>query len=151
MGIVVALFVVVAAVSVALSLFLRRSPEYPDTQAPTATIEVTPDPQDTAAAVEPTPPETAVPREGGTTPPGAAPSRPGREYTIVEVLPKNFIPAVNFPYFYDAEEAGDVYDDDELIIGLDLGGERRAYSVPYLSGREIVNDTVGEVKVAVTW
>ena len=155
LGVVGAVFILVVAAAAALSLFQRGSPDTPDTQAQTAVIEDTPipdaSPADTVA--DTTPPETPAPREEAARAiaPGAAPSRPDREYTIVEILPKNFIPAIRFPYFYDAEEAAAVYDDGELVIGLSIGGEHRAYSVPYLSGREIVNDTVGGVKVAVTW
>jgi hypothetical protein len=50
-----------------------------------------------------------------------------------------------------AEEADGAYDDDELIMGVEFNGDARAYSIPLLSSHEIVNDTVGGVKIAVTW
>ena len=40
---------------------------------------------------------------------------------------------------------------DELVIGVEIDGDARAYSIPYLSGHEIVNDTVAGRKIAVTW
>ena len=40
--------------------------------------------------------------------------------------------------------------DSELVIGVSVGGEHRAYSVPYLCRREIVNDVIGGKPVAVT-
>jgi hypothetical protein len=40
---------------------------------------------------------------------------------------------------------------DEMVIGVEINGDRRAYSVPLLSSHEIVNDVVGGKKVAVTW
>jgi hypothetical protein len=49
------------------------------------------------------------------------------------------------------EEADEWYDDDELVIGVEIDGDARAYSIPYLSGHEIVNDTVAGRKIAVTW
>ena len=42
-------------------------------------------------------------------------------------------------------------DSDELVLGLSINGDSRAYSVPMLSSHEIVNDTVGGRKIAVTW
>ena len=153
LAIVGAVFVVVLAVAVALSLFQRPPP---GTQPQTAATDATPAPDlSPTAAVEPTP-ETPAPLEqvdqaAGAAAPGADPNRLDRDYTIVEILPKNFIPAIKYPYFYEVEDAVGIYSDEELVIGLSIGGEHRAYSVPYLSGREIVNDTVGGVKVAVTW
>ena len=73
------------------------------------------------------------------------------EYTIVTLLPRDAIPAIDNPEFYSPEEADEFYSPDELIIGVEFEGEARAYSVPFLSGHEIVNDTVGGRKIAVTW
>jgi hypothetical protein len=86
-------------------------------------------------------------------PPG---SNPGSdpvddELEIVTLLPKDGIPSIDNPVFLSAEEADLEYDPDELIIGVQFNGEARAYSIPLLSGHEIVNDTVGGVKIAVTW
>ena len=41
--------------------------------------------------------------------------------------------------------------DDELVIGVSIDGDHRAYSVPHLSRHEIVNDVVGGRPIAVTW
>ena len=73
------------------------------------------------------------------------------DYTIVTLLPRDAIPAIDNPRFLSAAEADEFYDPDELIIGVELDGDARAYSIPLLSGREIVNDTVGGRKIAVTW
>ena len=40
---------------------------------------------------------------------------------------------------------------DELVLGLSINGESKAYSIPMLSSHEIVNDVVGGVPLAVTW
>ena len=37
------------------------------------------------------------------------------------------------------------------FLGVEFNGDARAYSVPLLSSHEIVNDTVGGVKISVTW
>ncbi len=73
------------------------------------------------------------------------------EYEIITLLPPDGIPAIDNPQFLGAEEAWDFYDPDELVIGVEFNGDARAYSIPHLSSHEIVNDTVGGVKIAVTW
>ncbi len=73
------------------------------------------------------------------------------DYEIVTLLPRDGIPAIDNPQFVSASEADGAYDPDELILGVEFNGDARAYSVPLLSRHEIVNDTVGGVKLAVTW
>jgi hypothetical protein len=70
---------------------------------------------------------------------------------IVTLLPQDGIPAIDEPQFLSAEEADSEYAPDELVIGVNYEGDARAYSIPFLSGHEIVNDTVGGKKIAVTW
>ena len=69
---------------------------------------------------------------------------------VVEVLPKDAIPAIDQPVFVDADQA-DFMRDDELIIGVASGGEAKAYSTWLLDGHEIVNDHIGSTPIAVTW
>lgn len=75
----------------------------------------------------------------------------GRDLRIVTLLPKDAIPAIFDPQFLSADEADEYYDPNELILGVEINGDARAYSIPLLSGREIVNDIVGGRKIAVTW
>lgn len=70
---------------------------------------------------------------------------------IVTLLPRDGIPAIDNPKFLSAGEADDEYAPEELVIGVNYDGDARAYSIPFLSSREIVNDTVGGKKIAVTW
>lgn len=88
-------------------------------------------------------------------PPAAAPERISAnkyaDYELVTLLPRDAIPAIDNPQFLSASEANEFYDADELVIGVEFNGDARAYSVPFLSNHEIVNDTVGGVKIAVTW
>ena len=42
-------------------------------------------------------------------------------------------------------------DDDDLVLGVEIGGESRAYPVGTLNGREMVNDEVGGVPILVSW
>jgi hypothetical protein len=73
------------------------------------------------------------------------------DYDIVTLLPRDAIQAIDNPQFVSAAEADEQYGDEELILGVEFNGDARAYSVPLLSSHEIVNDTVGGVKIAVTW
>lgn len=73
------------------------------------------------------------------------------EIEIITLLPRDGIPAIDNPEFLSAEEADSEYESSELIIGVNYDGDARAYSIPFLSRHEIVNDTVGGRKIAVTW
>ena len=70
-------------------------------------------------------------------------------YTIRQLIPRDGIAPVYNPQFTDAENAG--YDADELVMGVEINGDVRAYSVGTLRHREMVNDVVGDVPVLVTW
>lgn len=61
------------------------------------------------------------------------------------------IHAVFDPSFVPAAEADAVMAGMEFVIGVSIEGESRAYSVPFLSGREVLNDTIGGRAIAVTW
>ena len=74
-----------------------------------------------------------------------------RDLEIITLLPKDGIPAIDDPTFIAAGEADSQYEPDELVIGVSFDGDSRAYSIPLLSSHEIVNDTVGGRKIAVTW
>lgn len=78
------------------------------------------------------------------------PTSPGRSLEIVTLLPRDGIQAILNPQFISPEQA-ETYDDDEPVLGVTINGDSRVYSIPFLSGREIVNDTVGGVPIAVTW
>ena len=73
------------------------------------------------------------------------------EYALVTLLPKDAIPSIDDPHFYSANAADAEYAPDELVIGVSINGDHRAYSTPLLSRHEIVNDVVGGEPLAVTW
>ena len=82
----------------------------------------------------------------------AAPVQPvERTLKIITLLPKDGIPAIFDPRFVSAAEGAEQLRDDDLVIGVSINGDHRAYGVAFLSGREIVNDTVGGRPIAVTW
>ncbi len=74
-----------------------------------------------------------------------------KDYEIVTLLPRDAIAAIDNPRFLSVAEANESYSDEELVLGVDINGDARAYSIPMLSSHEIVNDTVGDVKISVTW
>jgi hypothetical protein len=69
---------------------------------------------------------------------------------IQTILPKDAIQAILEPTFERAREVTWLADSDS-VVGVSINGDARAYPVPILSDREIVNDTVGGVPIAVTW
>lgn len=69
---------------------------------------------------------------------------------IVTVLPKDAIPAIMTPAFEDGTKASWLRGGD-LVIGVNIGEESRAYPVAVLSRHEIVNDRSGVIPFAVTW
>ena len=75
-------------------------------------------------------------------------SRPLKMYSVIG---KDGIRAILNPSIVSAQEAGTRFEEQEQVIGLSLNGDHRAYSIPQLSNREIVNDVLGGVPVAVTW
>lgn len=76
---------------------------------------------------------------------------PAPDYEIVTLLPRDGIPAIFDPEFLTADEANEEYNDNELVLGVEIDGDARAYSIPHLSSHEIVNDTVGGRHIAATW
>ena len=112
----------------------------------------TPESTEVAIATETVPaPESATEEVAAAT---SVPRKTAADYAdleIITLLPRDAIPAIDDPQFLSIEEADEAYDPDELIIGVAFNGEARAYSVPLLSNHEIVNDTVGGEKIAVTW
>ena len=117
----------------------------------TPTADVAPLPSDTpAASSSPLPSNTPAPIDTPASTDTPAPDVE-RDLRIITLLPKDAIPAIFDPEFLTVEEADEWYDAEELVLGVEINGEARAYSIPFLSGREIVNDTVGGRKIAVTW
>lgn len=68
---------------------------------------------------------------------------------IRTLLPFDAIPAITKPQFVPAAKAK--LDADAPVIGVTFNGESHAYSLYLLNGHEIVNDVVGEQKIATTW
>lgn len=64
--------------------------------------------------------------------------------------PRDGIPSIDNPKFADANDV-DFIKETDLVIGLDVNGDTRAYPLSILVWHEIVNDVVGGMPVAVTY
>jgi hypothetical protein len=64
--------------------------------------------------------------------------------------PKDGIPSIDDPKFAEVQGSAFVSDSD-VVIGLEINGDARAYPLFILVWHEIVNDKVGDVPVAVTY
>ena len=83
----------------------------------------------------------------GTSGPAFDPIRSGE---ITTVLPEDAIPALVNPTYLTAEQATDLRP-GELVIGVSINGDARAYPLATLSAHEIVDDDIGGQHLAVTW
>ena len=66
-----------------------------------------------------------------------------------ESVPRDAINPVYEPSFVAADEVD--WPADELVIGVEIDGEARAYPVGFLTWREIVNDRHRGIPTLVTW
>ena len=64
--------------------------------------------------------------------------------------PKDGIPSIDNPVFAPVSESQFMSDSD-TVIGLEINGDAKAYPLFILVWHEIVNDTVGEIPVSVTY
>ena len=65
--------------------------------------------------------------------------------------PPDGIPSIDKPKFISIQEADKYLEDSELVLGLNINGDIRAYPLQILVWHEIVNDKVGDIPVAVTY
>ena len=71
------------------------------------------------------------------------------EYRWSQLLSRDSILPIYQPEFVSADDAP--YDDDELVIGVVLDGEAKAYAIGPLNRREMVNDELAGIPILVTW
>ena len=66
--------------------------------------------------------------------------------------PPDGIPSIDNPKFIPVQEADEKFlEDSDLVLGLNINGDIRAYPLQILVWHEIVNDKVGGTPVAVTY
>jgi hypothetical protein len=71
------------------------------------------------------------------------------EYQWNQLLMRDGIAPIYEPEFVPAGESG--YQDSELVMGVAIDGEAKAYPVGLLNGREMVNDELAGTPILVTW
>ena len=66
-----------------------------------------------------------------------------------QLLPRDAILPVYNPTFRSASSTQ--WSDETLVIGVEVGGEAKAYPVTFLNRREMVIDWIGGTPVLVSW
>ena len=66
-----------------------------------------------------------------------------------QLLPRDAILPIYSPTFVSS--SGSDWAEDTLVIGIELDGESKAYSVSFLNRREMVIDWIGGTPVLVSW
>jgi hypothetical protein len=70
---------------------------------------------------------------------------------VYRILPPGEIPAIEDPGFVAGTAAEVQMAAEEPVLGLEIDGDARAYSLWQLDRHEIVNDEIGGVALAATW
>ncbi len=70
---------------------------------------------------------------------------------IVALLPRDRIPPIDDPNYWDIERAGKTFFDHEPVMVVDIEGDARAYPLSILMWHEIVNDVIAGKPVSITY
>ena len=70
--------------------------------------------------------------------------------TAGQICPRGCIPALDQPAVTDAE-GGSWYPDDDLVFGIVIGRQARAYPKNIMEVHEMVNDTLGGRQIAIPY
>ena len=91
--------------------------------------------------------------DGSTPPPALNSDNPPspKSFAPMQVVPQ--MPAITQINTVTADEIQDEVEDDDLILGVEIDGKARAYSINMLTGpsREIFNDEFAGQPIAATW
>jgi len=68
---------------------------------------------------------------------------------VEQILERGKIAAIVNPEFVGADEAE--ITDDAWVLGVEIDGQARAYSLNLLNRHEVVNDQIGEKSFAAVW
>lgn len=71
------------------------------------------------------------------------------QYRWDQLLSRDAIRPIYEPEMVPAGEAS--YADDELVMGIAMDGEAKAYPVGVLNSREMVHDELAGIPILVTW
>lgn len=70
---------------------------------------------------------------------------------LIFSLPRDAIPALNYPDVVSAEDADAFLDPVDLVLGVEMNGEARAYPLSIMQWHEVVNDLLGGKLFAVNY
>lgn len=73
-----------------------------------------------------------------------------REEILSGGPPKDGIPSILKPQFVGPQRADFLLDEDQ-VIGVEIGGIARAYPIRILNWHEVVNDTIDDTPLVVTF
>ena len=65
--------------------------------------------------------------------------------------PKDGIPALTDPSFVSAKKADKFLKSWERVLGVEHKGVAKAYPIKILNWHEVVNDTIGDKAITVSW
>jgi hypothetical protein len=90
----------------------------------------------------------------GAAPVGAQTSRPAADRNELpsnfkRLLPRGRIAGIRKPTYVSVEEAR--IRPEAWVLGVEIEGEARAYSLNLLNSHEVVNDTIGSTPFAAVW
>ena len=64
---------------------------------------------------------------------------------------RDMFQVIDHPTYLTPEQAADQMSDDEVVLGIKVGDEVRAYSINQLNAHELVQDEIGGLPLLVTW
>ena len=130
----------------------------PENTSPPAQESRTPDQGTGSEAVITPEPDPSAQAQAATSPvaepPGNIPLQSSKAVKVDsrqyrQLLPRDAIAPIYTPQFLPASQAS--LDPGELVIGVEIGGESKAYPIGPLIRREMVNDVIAGVPILVTW
>lgn len=65
--------------------------------------------------------------------------------------PRDFFRAIERPNYLSVHEATRFMSDDEIVLGLEVDGQFRAYPINYLNDHEMVREEIGGLPLQITW
>lgn len=91
----------------------------------------------------------SLPRLLASTPPATTSEEQEALVKMERLLGRDMIAPIYAPRFVAAGQAR--LRGDELVLGVEINGEAKAYPITVLNSREMVNDTAGGVPILATW
>ena len=65
--------------------------------------------------------------------------------------PRDAFRVIEHPRYLSVKEAAGSMGEDEVVLGLELAGECRAYPINFLNDHEMVQEEIGDLPLLVTW